>query len=83
MKQQDVKVWMKVKPHSKTPDGRVNGLENSVVWQKAQERGQDWLYIASKRPNGDYPECLLALDWHGDKLISDYFLCEDFEKYSQ
>lgn len=81
MKHSDVKMWMKVVPYDKTPDGRVKGLKNSIVWKEAQLKNQNYLYVAFKRPNDDYPECLLSLNYL-DKS-GDYFLSSDFKKYKK
>lgn len=75
-----LKLWMKVTPHKKTADGRMIGLENSVVWQNAQQKNQDYLYIASKPLRHEYQEYLLSLNYR-DKC-GDYFHVSDFEKYN-
>lgn len=89
MKHEEVKFGMKVVPHSKTSDGRVQCLENSVVWQEAIKIGQPYLYVVSKKPNDDYPECVLSLKYkrkqavHYFEMTGDYFLSSDFEKYEK
>lgn len=82
MEYKNVKMWMKVVPHSKTAEGRVLGIENSVVWRMAQERCQNYLYVSFKRLPDEYPECRLSLNYL-DKKNADYFLCSDFEKYNK
>lgn len=77
----DIKMWMKVVPHNKTPDGRVNGLENSVVWKDALLNNQEFLYVAHKPYPSEYLECRLVLDYLGDG--GDYFMCSDFKKYNK
>ena len=87
MEHNKVKYGMKVVPHSKTADGMVKGLENSVVWKDAIKKGQPYLYVTSIRPKDDYPECILTLNYKRKRSISflemsgDYFLSSDFEKY--
>ena len=39
------KIGDKVIPINKTADGRIQGLENSIVWKKAKNKGMAFLYI--------------------------------------
>ena len=81
MKHEDVKLWMKVIPHSKTADGRTPGLDSSVVWRDACRIGQPYLYVSFKRYQHEYHECRLVLTKGLDN--GDYFMSHDFEKWEE
>ncbi len=73
---------MKVVPHSKTAQGRINGLENSRAWNEALTKNQAYLYVVWKRKPKDYYniECMLSVN--KTDPIGDYFICDDFEPYA-
>jgi hypothetical protein len=71
----------KVTPISKTSDGRTKGLENSVSWKRAQEKGQDFLYVRKAPLNGDYPEYMCSDEFKSEDK-GDYFHERDLVKYN-
>lgn len=76
------KIGQKVVPHSKTADGRTQGLENSVVWNAAISMGQPFLYVA-RTPLGvqEYQE--YGLNYTQNQASFDYFHESDFEPYKE
>jgi len=78
MKKEDIKVGMKVIPHSKSAQGRTPGLKSSRVWKLAQQYKQPYLYVNKIPAEGDYQEYLLSNQY---TLVrdGDYFLATDFE----
>ena len=78
-----LKKGMRVIPISKTPDGRTQGLENSVCWKNAKQRNQPFLYVIDCRKTHansvDYPEILLSEDKNSSG--GDYFLISDVTTY--
>jgi len=78
MKLEDIKVGMRVVPHSKTPIRRGNqGLEKSNSWKKAVLDDRPWLYVTEVIEDG---ECTLSLlNSSGDE--GDFFYYTDFETY--
>ena len=85
MKISDVKVGMRVVPNKKSYYG---GLDSSVVWQKAKEAKQPYLYVTQKlfERTGKAYFCLSNI--RNDKLENgepngDFFLASDFKKFSK
>jgi hypothetical protein len=81
MEHSDIKLGMKVVPHRKTADGRVKGLNSSVVWRGAKVLNQPYLYVVLTKPVGDYPEIMLS-EIEGD-VHGDYFLASDVSPYRE
>jgi hypothetical protein len=77
MKSKDVKEGMRVVPHSKTAEGKTQGLENSVEWKRALAKGQPFLYVRKVLTNLD---CLLSATHKGFEK-REYFSVEDFDPY--
>lgn len=73
---------MKVVPHSKTAEGRIQGLENSKVWKNALDKNQPYLYVVWKRKPKDYYNIEVMLSDKEKDPIGDYFICYDFEPYN-
>lgn len=74
MKFEDVKIGMKVVPHSKTVAG-YNDLQNSCEWKRSIKKGQQFLYVARM----DMGRIILSET--DDTIEGDYFLASDFEPY--
>lgn len=72
MKFEDVKLGMKVVPHSKTA-GCVDLMEST--WGKAQNQNQDYLFVRKINNNNT------VLLWHTEIDLGDIFYAEDFEPY--
>jgi hypothetical protein len=75
MKLEDVKIEMKVVPHSKSIGSL--GLENSSNWLNVKETDTPYLYVSYY----SHKRCVLSThpsDFEGD---GDYFRAEDFELY--
>lgn len=77
MKSRDVVIGMKVVPHSKS-DSRL-GLDGSVVWNRAKEMNQPYLYVHGW--NSDYKVWFLAEIPYSRLCTGDFFLSKDFEPY--
>ena len=78
MRLEDVKVGMKVVPHSKSV---WNTLDESEVWKKAKSIRQPYLYVCGF----DYAcyDCQrgVVLKVDTDESYGDFFLASDFEPY--
>lgn len=78
MKNEDVKIGMKVVPHSKTVRG-WSGLNSSKVWRAALYYEQPYLFVIGYK---DEEECWdLSLEKDSDS--GDFFNAEDFEPYEE
>ena len=83
MKLEDVEVGMKVVPHSKSI---IGCLSDSIVWRKAQERKQPYLYVALvgcpyETSVHDAKKVILLEVEKEDPFGCDYFLPEDIEQW--
>ncbi len=84
MKSKDVMIGMKVVPHSKSKNihQRVDGLDGSVVWNKAKERNQPYLYVHGWER--EYKVWLLAeIPYSPETFTGDFFLSKEFEPYEE
>lgn len=77
MKNEDVKIGMKVVPFQKTVKG-YDGLSTSVAWYRAKEKHQPFLYVAKKDGDGIF---ILYDDVNYVDLGCDYFNACDFQPY--
>lgn len=75
MRREDVKVGMKVVPHSKSYSGYYDKLEHSTEWEGARRKGQKFMYVARI----DYDKIVLSKSEHSG--IGDWFLPSDFTLY--
>jgi len=71
MKREDIVVFQKVVPHSKSICG---SLDNSYVWQMAKEINQPYLFVYKI----DHEKIVLK---YNEDDFGDYFLPEDFDLY--
>lgn len=71
----------RVVPISKTSDGRIKGLENSVCWNRAKAVKQPYLFITRNTFDGDYPEYMASP--HPGKNVGDYFHERDLIPYKR
>jgi hypothetical protein len=76
MKDEDVKIGMKVVPYAKT-SSIYAGLENSANWENAKEINQPFLYVADFDENRNN----WILNYKSDTKNGDYFNACDFEPY--
>ena len=75
MKLEDIKIGMKVEPHSKSAQ---NPLEESSHWNKALENDQEFLYVNSITEDG------IVLAYQDQiKQTGDFFEPSDFEPYQE
>ena len=75
MKDEDVKIGMKVVPHSKSVYG--SHLFESTIWREAQSINQPYLYVV--KVSGSW--LLDVKDFY--RCGGDYFLASDFEPYKE
>ena len=78
MKNEDVKVGMKVVPHSKTVPG-WGSLAESQELIRAKKHAQPYLYVTGY----DHSDMAWALGEFEDALNGDYFNASDFEPYQE
>ena len=94
MKEEDVKIGMKVVPIRKTVEPYYSGLEYSNNWNNAKSRGQEYLYVAHQScqrdsytdgkpefPAGDERNKSFVLSQYPDSHDGDYFYASDFVPY--
>lgn len=79
MKNEDVKIGMKVVPHDKTATGWGN-LSSSGHWKAAQEKGQPFLFVSSQCTNAFDKAPVWVLGKTQD-IDGDLFNASDFEPY--
>jgi len=72
----DIKVGMKVIPHSKTAYGHADGLSNSSVWNAAKRKKQPFLYVTGW---DDYD--VLILDCVMNPKEGDFYGIDDVTLY--
>jgi hypothetical protein len=81
----NVRKGMKVIPHSKTADGRSQGLTSSAVYARMIKSGQPYLYVVKirgqEKNDGDYKEVCLS-NIENDPEGGDWFLASDFEVWN-
>ena len=75
MQDNEVKIGMKVVPHSKT--NRWSDLDESYHWKLAKVNKQPYLYVAGYCEE----EEAWRLSFYGDSDFGDYFIASDFEPY--
>ena len=75
MKREDIKIGLKVVPHSKTTIN-YGGLNWSTNWNRAKEINQPYLFVS-----GIKTDKIILSDEDGKNDVGDYFLPEDFEPY--
>ena len=75
MKDEDVKIGMKVVPHSKAVS---LSLETSLIWKYAKNKGQLYLYVYAKHSNYVY-----SLSYEPIPDGVDLFVASDFEPYEK
>ena len=80
MKNEDVKIGMKVVPHDKTATGWGN-LSSSGHWKAAQEKGQPFLFVSSQCTNAFDKAPVWVLGKTQD-IDGDLFNASDFEPYA-
>jgi hypothetical protein len=78
MLDQDVKIGMKVVPHSKS---MLTDLSESKTWARAQIVGQPFLYVVNSREAVGNIPINYSLSDEEDRLTGDRFLASDFEPY--
>jgi len=79
MKDEDVRIGMKVVPHDKTATG-WGELSDSREWKAAQEKGQPFLFVSSQETNAFGGKLVWVLyATHGGG--GDLFNASDFEPY--
>ena len=71
MKREDIEIFQKVVPHSKSMCG---SLDNSYVWKMAKEINQPYLFVYKI----DHEKIVLK---YNEDDFGDFFLPEDFELY--
>lgn len=76
----EFKVGDKVVPHSKTFFLFDETVNNSIVWKRACNKKQPFLYVTEvfKKSTGDI---YLMLDDHSDSVTGDYFMPHDVTLY--
>jgi hypothetical protein len=77
MNDKDVKIGMKVVPFKKTAGFFAPRLKDSATWRRAQEDGQEFLYVIgydNSRP------CWVLSD-NEDSHTGDFFNADDFYQY--
>jgi len=79
MKLKDVKVGMKVVPHSKT-EGYCN-LDKCELYRRAKERGQPFLYVTGIDDMSDVGTVVILSDTNEKLGEGNYYKAEDFEPY--
>jgi len=77
LKKENVKIGMKVVPHSKTV---WSELEESNSWETALKRKQNYLYVTAW---DDEEKCFVLSEDITDKEGGDFFNPEDFESYQE
>lgn len=80
MKHEDVKIGMKVVPHSKTDSGTVEFLENSSIWKLAKSNNQSFLYVVDFSIE-NYSWVLNSDDTTAWTTHENLFNASDFEPY--
>ncbi len=75
MKDEDVRVGMRVIPHDKTA-GMYRGLEQSAVWRTANTINQPYLFVVDT-----YAGAWTLSENKDDRVGSEYFRASDFEPY--
>ena len=75
MKREDIKIGLKVVPHSKTTIN-YGGLNWSTNWNRAKEINQPYLFVS-----GIQTDRIILSNENRKNDVGDYFLPEDFEPY--
>lgn len=78
MKHEDVKIGMKVVPHSKTVSGAVR-FEHCSTWNRAKSNNQSFLYVVDFSI-GSYAWVLNEVG-EINSIQGDFFNASDFEPY--
>lgn len=90
MKRRDVKIGMKVVPFRKSIKytgergvhrikSKINNLDSSIVWKKAQKEGQPFLFVQAFAIENKIEYVELG---NTDSEGSDFFLPSDFKLYT-
>ncbi len=80
MEHTQVKLGMKVVPHSKS---YAQDLQNSQEWKRAKEKGQEYLFVNYAHPSHTHGRVYI-LGLTNDSPNShagDFFLVTDFNRY--
>lgn len=80
MKIEDVKIGIKVVPHSKSIDD-----DQSSAWNRIKRNGQPFLYVVGLPKRARHPDILLLWDTPGGSRSGsgDSFLASDVEPYAE
>lgn len=80
MENENVKLGMKVVPHSKS---YAQDLHNSQHWKMAKEKGWNYLYVNFIHTWHTHGKVfVLGFGYNGENLVNgDFFLASDFEPF--